>query len=114
MQYKRFAYNPYNDNFFDCGDVHASAIYNRGLTSQYDNFIRGIIYNDILYLRLYYPFEDIQDKTLSQLEKASAVLLNDNIVVILRHVKREYNIIPRDIKYNVTNDILGREGICII
>jgi len=114
MKNSRFAYNPYNDIFIDCGDTHTSAIYNKGYQKEYDNFIRGIIYNDILYLRLYYPFDDMNIKTWTDIQKASKILLQDNINRIVKLIKSTYGTCPVNIQYNTDNDLLQREGLTVI
>lgn len=111
MSDKRFAYNPFTGQFFDCGDVHASGIYNKGFTKEYDDFIRGILHEGILYLRLYYPFDDIDQKAYHDILRASSILLRDNVKDIIELIKGRYRIVPRDTVFNVVNGLLKSAGL---
>ena len=53
----RFSYNPFTKNYIESGCSHAVALYNKGKQKQFDEYIRGIILDDVLYLRTYYPFD---------------------------------------------------------
>ena len=112
MSEKRFSYNPFNGITITGFDLcHAEGINKRGHTKTYDEFIRAILHDGILYLRLYYPFPDIEEKTLSQIERASLILLKESIQAILALIKKHYDCIPIDIQYNVINARLQHTGI---
>jgi len=115
MSEKRFSYNPFTLDYIGGENTcHAVSLWNKGQELHFDEYIRGIILDDILYLRLYYPFKDLENKTLSELNKTSLILLKDNIKTILQHIKQDYNIPIAEIKYNVTNDLLsGLKLTCI-
>jgi hypothetical protein len=93
----KFNYNPFNEVFFDCSCNHTEAIYNYyknpgNACNEFDNFVRGIIKDDILYLRLYYPFNDIENLLYQDIQKKSLLLLKDYKKAILRLIKKHYNI----------------------
>ena len=112
---KRFCYNPFNDNeFLNCNTSHSIALYNAGKQKKYNDYIRGIILNDVLYLRLYYPFQDIDILTNKEINQASYKLLKYNEAEILKHIKKHYKININEIKYNVINDLLKGLKLCNI
>jgi hypothetical protein len=106
MSEYRVSYNPYTKDYISGQQGHVEQIYNRGRQKVFDDYIRGIILDDVLYLRIYYPFEDIQDKAYKDILSASAALLKDNEKNIIKAIKKQDNITIRQIKYNVTNDLL--------
>ncbi len=101
---KRFNYEPFKKVFIDCkGSSHAIALHNKKEQKNFDNYIRGIIDNNILYLRLYYPFEDIQELSLAQLKRKSTALLSEFKAVIKSKVSDHYGIKINKIVLNVDN-----------
>ena len=102
----RFNYNPFTKEFFDGGLCHALSIHNKGRTKEYDTFIRGIISDNVLYLRTFYPFDDLSNLNYGQLQVKSKQLLRQFEADILHLIKREYNILIKDIVFNAENDLL--------
>lgn len=111
MTEKRFSYNPFTEHFVKCTDSHAIALHNLGQTSEYDEYIRGIILDGVLYLRTYYPFKDLYELTLTELHRRSKQLLEDNKNIITLLILKEYNIKIKEIKYNAENDLLKGIGL---
>jgi len=110
----RINYNPYTKDYISGTSSHSIQLYNRGRQSQFDEYIRCIILDDILYLRVYYPFKDLQDKEYKDILLASEKLLQDNINDILALIKDKENVVIKDIKYNVDNDLLSGLKLCNI
>lgn len=107
MTEKRFNYEPFNKVFIDCDNQsHSITLHNKGKAKEFDNYIRGIIQNDIVYLRVYYPFADISELSYNELIKKSSILLNEYKADILKAVKKHYSLKPKDVILNVTNDSL--------
>lgn len=102
----RISYNPFTKHYISGKSSHAEQIYNKGRQKQFAEYIRCIILDNTLYLRLYYPFNDIDTLTRDKLYQASYTLLNDNIGNIVQAIKENNNINIQDIKYNVDNDLL--------
>ncbi len=103
---KRFCYNPFTNNLITCSQSHSIGLYNKGQGKNFDSFIRGIIFDDTLYLRTFYPFDDIDDLNYTELNKKSISLLNQFKTDILETIKKEYSIIPKTIIFNADNDLL--------
>lgn len=106
MNILRFAYNSKNKSFLDCGVCHSTALHNKGLQKSFDLFIRGIIKDNTLYLRTFYPLKDIDEKTFEQINTTSFDLLFDAKKEVLAQIKKVYNVRIKKIEYNVTNDLL--------
>jgi len=85
---------------------HSVQLYNKSRQASFDEYIRGIILGDVLYLRIYYPYEDIDTLTRDKLYKASLTLLKANVKAILEVIQDKENITIKSIKYNVDNDLL--------
>jgi len=111
---KRFSYNPFTSNYISGYESHTLQLYNQGKQACFDEYIRGIIVNNTLYLRVYYPFKDIDTLTRDKLFSSSLKLLKANIQPILTHIKQDYNIPIHKIEYNVTNDLLLGLKLCNI
>lgn len=102
----RFFFNPLNGQLLNCGQSsHSCYAYNKKLSS-FDSFIRGIIVYNTLYLRTFYPFNDLSDLTYNDLQIKSRALLNQYIKDISRAVKKSYNIEIKKIILNAENDLL--------
>lgn len=114
MTEKRFSYNPFTKDFIESDYSHAIAIANKGKQKLFDEYIRGIILDGVLYLRLYYPFIDLSDLSLIDLKQRSRELLEYNKNSILSIIKKEYNFVPNEIKFNVENDLLKGVGLANI
>ena len=106
MSEKRVSYNPYNKNYIAGYQSHSIQLYNKGKQKLFDQYIRGIIINTTLYLRLYYPYDDIDDLTRDRLYQISYSLLEGNTGDILEAIKKNESIIIHEVKYNVDNDLL--------
>lgn len=103
---KRFSYNPISKKFLDSGFCHSTALYNIGQQKNFDQYIRGIIKEGKLYLRLYYPLKDIDQKTIEQIEQKSFSLLYDQLKTIKVLIKKEYKIVVKEVVFNAKNDLL--------
>jgi len=106
----RFSYNPFTKDYIESGVSHSIAIYNKGKQKQFDEYIRGIILDDTLYLRLYYPFEDITEQTITEVKQKSYALLGDFLPQILTKLELSF----KEIHYNVENDLLEGIGLANI
>lgn len=110
----RFSYNPFTKDFLHCDTSHSVALYNKGKQKLFDEYIRGIVVGNKLYLRTYYPFEDISNLSLTALNQTSRELLEQYLEVVLKEVKREYNLQDLEIVYNASNDLLTGKGLANI
>lgn len=111
MSEKRFSYNPFNKDYIEGGTSHSVALANKGKTKEFDQYIRGIILDNVLYLRLFYPFNDIEELDLIELKQKSRELLEnftDDLVSQLRGTR------IKEIRYNVENDLLEGIGLANI
>jgi len=110
----RISYNPYTKDYISGQSPHSIAIYNHHKQAKFEEYIRGIILDDVLYLRIYYPFPDLQEKTYSHILKASEALLKEYKLRLIRLIKTKDSINIREVRYNVTNDLLsGLKLSCI-
>lgn len=107
----KICYNPDLKHYIQGTQSHNVILYNAKKQKYYDNYVRGIIDNGILYLRVYYPYADIDCLTIDKLYQASYTLLNDNICAILALIKKHNNTIIKDIVYNVDRGILEEKGL---
>lgn len=114
MSEYRISYNPFTKEYLSGYSYHSVQLYNKERIKTFDDYIRGIILDNVLYLRVYYPFNNIDTLTSDKLYKASYKLLNDNTSDILQAIKDKENITIKDIQYNVTNDILSGLKLCNI
>lgn len=110
----RFSYNPFTNDFIASDSSHSIAIANKGKQKLFDEYIRGIILDDVLYLRLYYPFIDLSDLSLIDLKQRSRQLLEYNRSKIKLLILKEYKIEIKEIKFNVENDLLKGIGLANI
>ena len=106
----KFCYNPDNKKYLQGSAGHNIMLYNAGMQKDFDFFIRGIIDKGILYLRVYYPYNDIDSLTRDKLYQASYELLQSNIDAILALLKRD-NINIKEIIFNVDRAILESKGL---
>lgn len=102
----RINYNPFTKDYISGYNSHSIQLYNKGKQKNFDEYIRGIIIDNTLYLRIYYPFNDIDELSKDKLYQASYSLLQDNKKNIIKAIKQKENIIITNIKYNVDNDLL--------
>lgn len=108
----RFSYNPFTKDYIKSDCSHSIAIYNKGKQKQFDEYIRGIILNNVLYLRTYYPFNNLSELSLIQLRQKSRELLEHYQEDILKKIRATCYI--TSIKYNVDNDLLKGIGLANI
>jgi len=111
MSEKRFSYNPFSKDYVEGGTSHSIALYNRGKQKQFDEYIRGILLDGILYLRLYYPFDDLGELSAVELQQRSRELLEKYREEILFTLDRNNINYIVEIKYNVKNDLLAGVGL---
>ena len=109
MSELRFSYNPFTNDYIESDSSHAIAIYNKGKQKQFDEYIRGIILNDVLYLRTYYPFDNLSELTLVELHQKSRELLEDSLDEVLAKCG-EVN----EVVFNAENDLLEGIGLANI
>lgn len=78
----------------------------------FDKWIRGIIKDNVLYLRLFYPLPDIDTKTIDELNEYSFDVLFDNLkniakalrlAGIKKHLKCKFNVVNEDLKGIIIN-----------
>jgi hypothetical protein len=107
MQELRFFYNPISKKFLKCNYEHAITWHNKGYSvKSFDKQIRGIIKDNILYLRLYYPLPDISERSLEEVKQYSFNALFDSKQGILKALKDNGIKKPSKINYNVVNEDL--------
>lgn len=99
----RFCYNPFDKVFFDCGTSHVLEINRRGKQKIFDEYIRGIIKDNILYLRTFYPFDDIVSLSFDGLKTKSNQLLKEFLAETLTEIKKCYKLSISEIKFSVDN-----------
>jgi len=110
----RFSYEPFKKEFIGDGSSHTTAIYNKGKQKDFDQYIRGIIIGKKLYLRLYYPFDDIEKLKLYQLKQRSRTILEQFKGDVLKVLEKELDFKPSVIQFNVDNDLLKGIGLANI
>lgn len=114
MSEKRFSYNPFKVDFIECNECHSLALYNKGLQKQFDEYIRGIIINKTLFLRTYYPFDDLNELTITELRNKSRTLLETELHNVLKLIRKRYNLTVDKIIFNADNDLLKGERLANI
>lgn len=102
----RFCYHPKNKKFIDCYTCHSTALHNLGKQREFDQYIRGIIKDGILYLRTFYPLKDIDSQTIEGINETSFNLLYENKELIKTKIKKIYKLNIKKIEYNQVNDLL--------
>lgn len=104
----KFCYNPFSKHFLECGyNDHALTLYKAGKQKIYHEYIRGIIIEDVLFLRVYYPFNMPDDITSNQLKKASYGLLKANFRAIKDILPESFN----NVIFNAENESFEKFGI---
>ena len=104
---KRFFYNIDNKHIDIFSYSHVEYYHNHRevYTKPFDYYLRGIIKDNILYLRVFYPYNNIDYLSNSELIKKSFDLLTlFKKDVMLQLSKHDIKI--KDIKLNVTNEAL--------
>jgi len=110
----RFSYNPFTKDYIESDCSHSIAILNKGKQKQFDEYIRGIIFENKLYLRLYYPFDDLSELSLVQLKQKSRELLDKYKKELLQVLQKNKVGGLTEIKFNVENDLLTGIGLANI
>ena len=110
----RFSYNPFTKDFIESTVCHAIAIANKGKTKSFDEYIRGIIIDDVLYLRTYFPFPISHGISVIELRQKSRELLESFRAEILGVLSYQYKYVTTDIVYNAENDLLEGIGLANI
>lgn len=103
----KFSYNPFTKEFIQsrfC--LHASDL--RGKT--FKDYIRGVIFGKVLYLRAFYPFDpaDLQGESLESLYSKSARLLKEYEPELLKAVRRYLKIKISRLVINADQDLKGK------
>lgn len=112
----RFFYNSDNKKLWLFNNSHNVFYANNktALKKGFDYYIRGLIDNDTLLLRLYYPYDDIDSLTYKELVKRSDYLLKSEYPHILK-VLKENNINIEKTFFSLTNtDIKEKTGLCYV
>jgi len=99
-------FNPFNDTFYHGILSHSEILRLKGNISKFDDYIRGIIFEDVLYIRYYYPFDNIGSISLAQLKKASYSLIFPEVNKIKALIKNNCDININEVVYNVDNVFL--------
>jgi len=108
----KICYNPNTKNYIQGNTAHNILLYNAKKHKNYDNYIRCIIDKGILYIRVFYPYNDIDTLTSDKLYQSSYTLQKLYIKDILDNIKKHNtNIMIKDIIYNVNRQILESKGL---
>ena len=105
MSEYRVCYNIFNKHYISGREAHNIQLYNAKKQKEYNHYIRAIILNNTLYLRTYYPFDDIDNITINKLNQLSYELLKEHTSDIIQAIKENDNISIKEVKYNYTNDL---------
>lgn len=103
---KRFFYNPDNGklSIFDYGHVEFFHNCKNEFSENFDFYIRGIITDDNkILLRVFYPYNDIDNLSFNELLEKSKQLLSFNLKGIKKALEAQGMTID-GIVYNVTNE----------
>jgi hypothetical protein len=102
---KRFFYNPYSKKLSLFESDHVTFFHNRKneLGASFDEFIRGIIFENKILLRVFYPYSNINELSFSELLEKSGLLLNAELPAIKKALKRE-GVKAENFVLNVTNE----------
>ena len=106
----KFSYHPGKKVLLlsDLGENHADTIHKRGKGLPFDEFIRGIITEKTVFLRSFYPWHDINERSADYINKQSFDLLFDNKKAVFQALKKAGVKFPRKVAYNTINaDLRG-------
>ena len=105
----KFSYNPFNKKFIPCNGLHSFSLQGR----IFKDYIRGVIINNELFLRAFYPYnqDDIQDFSLQELYFKSEKILKLYLKELLKEIEKNFKIIPKKIIFNADKDILKNGGV---
>ena len=106
MSEYRICYNPFSKDYISGNNSHTNQIYNKGKQKLFNEYIRGIVLNNTLYLRVYYPHNDINILDITALTQASYELLYYYKDAIINIIRKSDKINIQAVKYNFTNDLL--------
>jgi len=98
---KRLFFNIDNKKLYSFNSSHAIYLHNhkQELNKGFDYYIRGIIKENTLYLRLYYPYNDIDEQSFTFIKQSSYELLKASENDIVKALK--------DQAINITETILN-------
>jgi len=102
----RISYNPFTNKLYSGGLSHSEDIRRSGSIKDFEKFIRAIYLEGVLYLRLYYPLEDLDTLTISELNDKSFNLLFNYKSKLLKKIKKDLNLKIKDVKFNYDNDLV--------
>ena len=105
MNKYKICYNIFNKHYISNNQSHNIQLYNAKKQNEFNDYIRGIIIDNTLYLRTYYPFDDIDNITINKLNQSSYELLKEHTSDIIQAIKENDNISIKEVKYNYTNDL---------
>jgi hypothetical protein len=102
---KRFFYNPYSKKLSLFESDHVTFFHNRKneLGASFDEFIRGIIFDNKILLRVFYPYNDIDNLSFAELLEKSRLLLSNELPAIKKALKGQ-GVKPESFVLNVTNE----------
>ena len=108
----RFSFNPKNKTFIIANDfqAHSESIakFYKGEKYYFDDFIRGILKENVLYFRMFYNLPDIEEKTGEEIKEYSFNYIFDNLPEIKKAIKNAGLPQVKKVLYNVLNaDLKG-------
>ena len=104
---KRIFYNSDNKRLHVFNTSHACYYANNkaSLHKGFDYYIRGIIKENTLYLRLYYPYNDIDEQSFTFIKQSSYELLKASKNAIVKALLKN-DIVINEVFLNVDNETL--------
>ena len=109
MSEKRFFYDIDKGKLYNCLKAsHAEYYHNAKLKNSFDDYIRLILANDTVFIRVFYPYNDINQlnyKALMAKSRQLITLFKKDIVKALKKQEIYFN----KIKINATNETLKQD-----
>lgn len=107
MKVQRFFYNRETEKIIFCDYDHASFYHNHKgeLGASFDEFIRGILKEGELFLRVFYPYKGIENLSFNELIAESNKILGYYKADILKALRRE-GVEVNKVFLSVTNEEL--------
>lgn len=106
---QRFFYDIDKEKLYNCFNAsHVNYYHNAKLGKSFDDYIRLILANEVLYIRVFYPYSDNANLSYNQLIKKSGQLINLFKKDIIKTLNENGFYFAR-IKINVTNEDLRQE-----
>ena len=105
----RFFYNIDNGKLIDCDNQsHVTYYHNKKLRLKFDDYIRGIIFKNTCFIRVFNPYEDIYNPLeYKALIRQSKELINIYLKDIKKAIKKQYKF-KGNVKINISNiDLQG-------